>query len=61
MDRPFDKLRTGGGLDSCLRRNDGLGAGPGDQTTNSASFGRELPPCTDGSAHHLAASRRTLT
>ena len=24
-------------------------------------FGRALPPCTDGSAHHLAARRRTAT
>ena len=25
-------------------------------TTSRASFGRALPPCTDGSAHHLAES-----
>ena len=30
-------------------------------TTNFAPLGRLLPPCTDGSAHHFAASRRTPT
>ena len=28
-------------------------------TTNPAPLGRALPPCTDGSAHHFADSRRT--
>ncbi len=30
-------------------------------TTNPDPRGRLLPPCTDGSAHHFAASRRTPT
>ena len=29
------------------------------QLTSFASLGRALPPCTDGSAHHLADRRRT--
>ena len=29
--------------------------------TSAAPFGRALPPCTDGSAHHLADSRRTAS
>ena len=28
-------------------------------TANLPPFGRALPPCTDGSAHHFSASRRT--
>ena len=33
----------------------------GSQLTSLALFGRCLPPWTDGSAHHLAARRRTPT
>ena len=51
------------GNDGRRGRNDGRRGGRygGCYTANLTPFGRALPPCTDGSAHHFSASRLTPT